>query len=304
MAANDAQILDLTNYSGRIFFISDVCGNYSFLCHLIHSVTDFDDDVVIIGAGNLFDNGPEGYQLLRAINTKRFEGRKVSFYSVTGFGEYNLKKLLPLDPEYRQFYPGTSELEKWSANGGSWHKDINRYHLEDQIRALMTEQLPLIYSVELQGGIRIGICSSDYAPIRDSFPDTLKALHGFKSSTVSSYIGQIMFGKEHALTPIHIKGVNFLVLGRNSVSSIRAAHGLPLNGMPVLLGNTIHIGPDRELSKVVRRRCPISMLEFINGSNPSFLVHQVCLNKSDVLSIQSNHLDIHSHDNFIGGTEP
>ncbi|EJL5063304.1 metallophosphoesterase, partial [Vibrio cholerae] len=69
MAAEHVQTIDLTNFSGRIFFLADPHGHYSALCNLIQSVTKPEEEIVIFSTGNLFDYGPEPIELMKAINS-------------------------------------------------------------------------------------------------------------------------------------------------------------------------------------------------------------------------------------------
>lgn len=93
----------------------------------------------------------------------------------------------------------------------------------------------------LKGDIKIGVCPSDYAPIRTSFTDTYNALQAFNYANVNIFQSQFLFGMDHAVIPMMINDVNLMVLGRNPVNSIRKAHGRTQNNLPVLIGNCLHI---------------------------------------------------------------
>ncbi|STN24899.1 TrhO [Escherichia coli] len=69
MASEHVQTIDLTNFSGRVFFLADPHGHYSTLCNLIHSISEPDEELIVFSTGNLFDYGPEPMELMTAINT-------------------------------------------------------------------------------------------------------------------------------------------------------------------------------------------------------------------------------------------
>ncbi|WP_173430658.1 metallophosphoesterase, partial [Salmonella enterica] len=97
MASEHVQTIDLTNFSGRVFFLADPHGHYSTLCNLIHSISEPDEELIVFSTGNLFDYGPEPMELMTAINTGIFDGRSVRVFSAAGAGEEMLKKLLPIN---------------------------------------------------------------------------------------------------------------------------------------------------------------------------------------------------------------
>ncbi|MBS9765531.1 hypothetical protein, partial [Pseudomonas mosselii] len=117
--------------------------------------------------------------------------------------------------------------------GGKWHKAVNRYYLEEEVKKLLNTQLGTMMQILLKGDIKIGVCPSDYAPIRTSFTDTYNALQAFNYANVNIFQSQFLFGMDHAVIPMMINDVNLMVLGRNPVNSIRKAHGRTQNNLPV-----------------------------------------------------------------------
>lgn len=105
MAAEHVQTIDLTNFSGRIFFLADPHGHYSALCNLIQSVTKPEEEIVIFSTGNLFDYGPEPIELMKAINSGFFDGRFVRHFSAAGAGEEMLKKLVTIKQRPENILP-------------------------------------------------------------------------------------------------------------------------------------------------------------------------------------------------------
>ena len=309
MSSEHVQTIDLTGFTGRVFFLADPYGHYSVLCNLIHSVTGPNEDVIIFATGNLFDYGPEPMELMLAINSGLFGGRNVRFYSAAGAGEDMLLKLLPSNPDRRKFYPSTFENERWCSLGGAWHKTVNRFHLEDQINKLALTQLPVLLRLELKGDIRIGLCSSDYAAIRKTFQDTYNALFSFNALNIASYHSQFLYGLDHAVTPVYVDGVNFMILGRNPVNSIRKSHGLPLTNSPVLIGNSLHIntgslylsatGPIYAPGiEQVSSPC-MTLVELDISSEPTLISHQYEQKANGHYRLKSNVIDLVSRANHV-----
>lgn len=311
MAAEHVQTLDLTNFTGRIFFLADPYAHYSALCHLITSITKENEDVVILATGNLFDYGPEPMDLLTAIESNFFAGRRIQFYSATGAGEVMLMKLLPENPDRRKFYPSTYENDRWSSHGGLWHKCVNRFYLEELISKLMATQLPLMLRADLPGSIRIGFCSSDYCSVRKSFPDTYNALKSFNKSNINSYRGQFIFGMDHAMTPQLIDGVNLMILGRNPVNSIRKVHDKPLSNQPLLVGNCLHINTGSldfltttRLSNlapgITKEHHPaLTLVEYRSSSDHKLVLHQLTNRYPGIFNIRTSTFDLYSIDNHV-----
>lgn len=311
MSSEHVQTIDLTEYNGRIFFLADPHGQYSVLCNLILSVTKHDEDVIIFATGNLFDYGPEPMELMLAINSGKFEGRSVKFFSAAGAGEAMMKKLLPANPDRRKFYPSTFENERWCSLGGIWHKNVNRFYLEEQIAQLYQTQLPIILRIELKGKIRIAVCPSDYAAIRKRFVDTYTALHAFNAANINSYHSQFIYGMHHAITPSYVDGVNFLILGRNPANSIRKAHGLPLTNLPVLVGNSLHINTgsifisqtDESPVYAPGISCAsppaLTLVELELKAHPTLISHQLEKKSTGLFSLRSSPIDLTSRDNIV-----
>lgn len=311
MADEHVQTLDLTNFSGRVFFLADIYAHYSSLCHLLCSITADGEEVVILSTGNLFDYGPEPLELLTAIESNFFAGRHVHFFSASGAGELMLMKLLPENPDRRKFYPSTFENERWVNHGGSWHKNVNRYYLEGLITRLMASQLPLLLHAILPGSITVGVSASDYCPVRKTFPDTYNALKSFNKTNITSFQGQFLYGMDHAITPHIIEGVNLMVLGRNPVNSIRQIHDRPLTNLPLIVGNSLHINTgsldfdssirDTNLTPgVPEEHSPaITLVELGTTDNPSLLSHQMTRLKNGLMKIKSTSVDLFSPDNHV-----
>lgn len=311
MAAEHVQTLDLTNFTGRVFFLADLYAHYSALSHLLTSITSEHEDVVVLSTGNLFDYGPEPLDLLRAIESNFFAGRSIHFYSAAGAGEVMLMKLIPENADRRKFYPSTFETNRWNCHGGLWHKDVNRFYLEDLISKLMTTQLPLLLRADFPGSISVGLCSSDYCAIRNSFTDTYNALKSFNKLNINSYRGQFLFGIDHALTPQIIEGVNFMVLGRHPVNSIRKVHGKPLSNQPLLVGNSLHINTgslDFFSSSRLSFQAPgitletnpaLTLVELRTSAEHKLLLHQLTKKDSGILNIKSSAFDLYSPDNHV-----
>jgi hypothetical protein len=311
MADEHVQTLDLTNFSGRIFFIADIYAHYSSLCHLLNSITSDSDEVVILSTGNLFDYGPEPLELITAIESNFFAARHIHFFSAAGAGELMLMKLLPENPDRRKFYPSTFENERWVSHGGSWHKNINRYYLEGLITRLKASQLPILLHAILPGSISVGVSASDYYPVRNSFQDTYNALKSFNNINITSFQGQFFYGMDHSITPKIIEGVNLMVLGRNPVNSIRKIHDKPLTNQPLIVGNSLHINTgsldfDSNIrdSKMapgisVEHNPAITLVELKTMNNPSIMSHQMTKLKNGLMNIKSTSLDIFSPDNHV-----
>ena len=311
MAAEHVQTLDLTNYSGRVFFLADLYAHYSALCHLISSITTDNEDVVVLSTGNLFDYGPEPLELLKAIESNFFAGRHVQFFSVAGAGEVMLMKLIPENPDRRKFYPTTFENDRWSCHGGSWHKSVNRFYLEDLISKLMATQLPLVLRAKFPGSISVGLCASDYCPVRNSFLDTYNALKSFNKMNINCIRGQFLFGMDHAMTPQIIGGVNLMIMGRNPVNSIRKIHDKPLSNQPLLVGNSLHINTgslDFESSiresnlapGITKERNPaITLVELKTSGDTKLILHQLTKPSGGLMNIRSSTFDLYSPDNHV-----
>ena len=311
MASEHVQTIDLTNYSGRVFFLADPHGHYSTLCNLIHSISSPDEELIIFPTGNLFDYGPEPMELMRAINTGIFDGRSVRVFSAAGAGEEMMKKLLPTNNDRRTYYPSTFLNERWCARGGRWHKQINRSYLEEEISKLLSTQLATVMKVLFKGNITIGVCPSDYTDIRQGFDNTYNALLAFNQANVNIFQSQFLFGMDHAVSPMNISDVNLVVLGRNPVNSIRKAHGLPLTNLPVLVGNCLHINtgslfmsaisdPALLAPGIPRTTVPaITLVELILASTPTLICHQMILNKNGIYTQNTTPLDLDLKDNNI-----
>ncbi|EBU1977151.1 hypothetical protein CTA84_20905 [Salmonella enterica] len=311
MAAEHVQTIDLTNFSGRIFFLADPHGHYSALCNLIQSVTKPEEEIVIFSTGNLFDYGPEPIELMKAINSGFFDGRFVRHFSAAGAGEEMLKKLLPLNKDRRTFYPSTYLNERWCVMGGKWHKAVNRYYLEEEVKKLLNTQLGTMMQILLKGDIKIGVCPSDYAPIRTSFTDTYNALQAFNYANVNIFQSQFLFGMDHAVIPMMINDVNLMVLGRNPVNSIRKAHGRTQNNLPVLIGNCLHINTGSlymsklEDQVIVAPGIPptdspaLTLVEIIMKNNPVLLCHQLIQTINKFYSLKTYPLELDSIENNI-----
>lgn len=314
MAAEHVQTIDLTNYSGRVFFLADPHGHYSTLCNLIHSISVPGDEMIIFPTGNLFDYGPEPMELMTAINTGVFEGRSVRVFSAAGAGEEMMKKLLPSNNDRRTYYPTTFLNERWCARGGSWHKQINRNYLEEEISKLLSTQLATVMKVIFKGNISIGVCSSDYTAIRQTFNDTYNALLAFNHANVNIFQSQFLFGMDHAVRATNISDVNLVVLGRNPVNSIRKAHGLTLSNLPVLIGNCLHIntgslymsslsGPKILAPGIPRTSVPaLTLVELLLRTTPALICHQLILNKNGIYTQNSTPLELDLKDNNIEAT--
>lgn len=312
MAAEHVQTIDLTNFSGRIFFLADPYGQYSALSHLIHSVTQADEEMIIFSTGNLFDYGPEPMELLQAINNCSFNGRFVRVISAAGAGEVMLKGLLPVNNDKRTFYPSTFLNERWCAMGGLWHKNVNRYYLEEQIKQLSASQLGTMMQIIFKDNIKIGVSSSDYAPIRTTFTDTYNALESFNKANADVFQSQFIYGLEHAAQPMVVSDVNIIILGRNPVNSIRKAHGLSLSNLPVLIGNCLHINTGSlYMSKtgahhfitpgIPETSSPaLTLVEISMGVNPIILCHQLIQSTEKFFTIKTVPLDLDLIDNNIG----
>ena len=314
MASEHVQTIDLTNFSGRVFFLADPHGHYSTLCNLIHSISEPDEELIVFSTGNLFDYGPEPMELMTAINTGIFYGRSVRVFSAAGAGEEMLKKLLPINKDRRTYYPSTFLNERWCARGGRWHKQINRNYLEEEICKLLSTQLATVMKVLFKGNISIGICPSDYTDIRQGFNNTYNALLAFNQANVNIFQSQFLYGMDHAVRPVNVSDVNLVVLGRNPVNSIRKAHGLPLTNLPVLIGNCLHINTGSlymsEISSpallapgIPPTTVPaITLVELILASTPTLICHQMILNKNGIYTQNTAPLNLDSNDNNIEAT--
>ncbi|MGV7963808.1 hypothetical protein QPK13_22915 [Photorhabdus tasmaniensis] len=311
MAAEHVQTIDLTNYSGRVFFLADPHGHYSTLCNLIHSISGPDEELIIFPTGNLFDYGPKPMELMTAINSGVFDGRFVRVISAAGAGEEMIKKLLPINNDRRIYYPSTFLNERWCARGGRWHKAVNRYFLEEEIRKLLSTQLATMMKIMFKGDIKIGVCPSDYTPVRDNFDNTYNALLAFNNANINIFQSQFLVGMDHAVSPSMVKNVNLIILGRNPVNSIRKAHGLPLTNLPVLIGNCLHINTG-SLFMSKHSDLPIhapgipetltpalTLVELVLKTIPTLISHQIIRNPNGIFTQISTPLDLDLKDNNI-----
>lgn len=48
--------------------------------------------------------------------------------------------------------------------GGKWHKAVNRYYLEEEVKKLLNTQLGTMMQILLKGDIKIGVCPSQLRP--------------------------------------------------------------------------------------------------------------------------------------------
>jgi len=304
MALKHAQELNLTHYSGRVFFLSDPHGHYSLLSELLKSVTVPGEDIVIICTGNIFDYGPESAEMLQAVVNGKFEGCSVRFYSVMGSGEKLMSRILPAPVNgMRKYYPSSYEQENWINKGGSWHKDFNRYHLEELLTSLTDTQLPIIFQVRFRNNITFGVVSSDYIPIKASFGETYSVLQDFNESTANNYVNHFIYGFEHARTPSQIQGVNLVIHGRHPALKIRDFHNLPLINQPVMVANSLFINTgSKELSRS-RQDAALTLIEFTHISNPEFIIHQISDLRSSIFSIESIKFDLVSDNNYVRPAE-
>ena len=163
----------------------------------------------------------------------------------------------------------------------------------------------------LKGDIKIGVCPSDYAPIRTSFTDTYNALQAFNYANVNIFQSQFLFGMDHAVIPMMINDVNLMVLGRNPVNSIRKAHGRTQNNLPVLIGNCLYINTGSlYMSKledrvIVAPGIPptdspaLTLVEIIMKNNPVLLCHQLIQTTNKFYSLKTYPLELDSIENNI-----
>lgn len=300
MALKHAQELNLTHYSGRVFFLSDPHGHYSLLSELLKSVTVPGEVVVIICTGNIFDYGPESAEMLQAVVNGKFEGCTVRFYSVMGSGEKLMSKILPAPQNsMRKFYPSSYEQENWINNGGSWHKEFNRYHLEELLATLTDTQLPVIFQVKFRNNLTFGVVASDYIPIKSTFSETYTALQSFNESIANNYVNHFIYGFEHARTPSEIEGVNLVIHGRHPALELRNFHGLPLINQPVMVANALFINTGSKELMRSRKDAALSLIEFSHITNPEFITHQISDLGSNAYSIESNKFDLVSDSNYV-----
>lgn len=291
-----AQEIDLSDYSGRIFVVGDLHGCFRLFCQLLDAIGIKDgEDAVVIATGNLFDNCSidrhfmserfeEPLSMMKAINNRNFSGKLIKFYSVKGAGEQAMIRALPtISAGNHKFVHNTFLREMWRKTGGGWHDYHSRYLIDNELKQLITDQLPLLYKVKLKNGDSLGVVSAELPLIRDDFDLIFSAFSMFDSDTANLYLNTCLYGSGHIPDCTEVKGIEALICGMHRISDIRKTKRLKRSNRPVCLGNTIFLNSSADKLVNGDKFSAISMLEILPLQKLSMKLYQLFITDGNII---------------------
>ena len=190
------------NKSGRDFVVGDIHGMYHlFMSSLINIGFNKEKDRCF-SCGDLIDRGPDSEKCLKLIT-------EPWFHCVIGNHEQLMINAIRSC--------NSQETNLWIKNGGAWHLNVPPEKMQQYVN--ITEQQPVLISVDVANNKKIAICHAEY-PLPTWAPHLLEP--------ESEFLAEILWSRTRIKVgdTSPIKGIDHVFCGHT------------ITDQPVTLGNT------------------------------------------------------------------
>lgn len=268
-------LLNLTNFKGKIFFVSNLQGRISTLRTLLSKVTFENDPFVLISTGNTFDYGPESLETIRAINNQ-LGSSVVRVVCCIGQQELRmLRAMNEIEVGSHTFVHDTWLRQQWRSHGGEWHDNVNRYELNDELTKFKKNNSALFIELLLPDEQVSCVVHAELPKTDTYFKQFSRRFMDMEYSKVKAYLNTFINSDSNLKGTSHqYKDLLFTYCGRPSADSVRSYYSLTAGPGPVQIGNQI-FGVSNDKNRGLSRDLSIDEYVLVPNRKGYWLKHRI-----------------------------